>query len=152
MQIRNLVLSICAAALVPAATAAYVVPLTATTVNDRAMLDRLRGNSGITLQWIGWEERGHLTVRDANGLIEILGSQAQRGGPGRLEIDGIVTRIDRDRFDFLGRIEIIDSPEAGRNCLREGPATFAITQNRRYWRLQEMEVCDGLTDYVDIYL
>ena len=29
--------------------------------------------------------------------------------------------------------------------------TFRVTQNRKYWRLQQMEVCDGLTDYVDIY-
>ena len=28
---------------------------------------------------------------------------------------------------------------------------FAITQNRKYWRLQQMESCGRLTDYVDIY-
>jgi hypothetical protein len=41
----------------------------------------------------------------------------------------------------------------GSPCVRTGPMTFAITQNRRYWRLQEphMVSCDGSTDYVDIF-
>ena len=38
-----------------------------------------------------------------------------------------------------------------RNCLRDGTYEFRVTGRRRYWRLQQMEACDGLTDYVDIY-
>ena len=50
-----------------------------------------------------------------------------------------------------GRIAIIDTPDPGRQCIRNGPMRFAVTQNRPYWRLREFEWCDGLTDYVDIY-
>jgi hypothetical protein len=35
--------------------------------------------------------------------------------------------------------------------VRDGSYEFRITGRRRYWRLQQMEQCDGLTDYVDIY-
>jgi len=35
--------------------------------------------------------------------------------------------------------------------VRSGPMEFLVTQDRKYWRLQDMVACDGLTDYVDIY-
>ena len=122
-----------------------------TIVNDAAALARLRGNSGLTLQWISWDHRGRVAVTDRAGVIHLAGSQAARGGAGRLEIDGDVVEIGRDRFTFRGRIAITDTPDAGRNCLRDGTYEFRVTGRRRYWRLQQMEVCDGLTDYVDIY-
>ena len=56
-----------------------------------------------------------------------------------------------DRFRFRGRIAIVDAPDRGRNCVRDGEYQFRVTGRRRYWRLQQMEQCDGLTDYVDIY-
>ena len=59
--------------------------------------------------------------------------------------------ISPTSFTFRGHIAITDTPDPGRNCVRDGEYEFRITQNRRYWRLQQMEVCDGLTDYVDIY-
>ena len=118
---------------------------------DAAALQRLRRNSGITLQWIGWDRRGRLEVREEDGRVLLKGGQLARGGPGRLELDGELVWIMADRFRFRGRILIADTPDVGRNCLREGDFEFRITQRRRYWRLQEMEVCDGLTDYVDIY-
>ena len=118
---------------------------------DAAALQRLRRNSGITLQWIGWDRRGQLKVVEEGGRILLRGGQRARGGPGRLELDGELLWIMADRFRFRGRILIADTPDAGRNCLRDGDFEFRITQRRRYWRLQEMEQCDGLTDYVDIY-
>jgi hypothetical protein len=133
------------------ASAAAAPAAERTIVNDPAALARLRGNSGLTLQWISWDYRGRVAVTERAGLIHLAGSQAARGGPGRLEIDGNVIVIGRDRFTFRGRIAITDTPDAGRNCLRDGTYEFRITGRRRYWRLQEMEVCDGLTDYVDIY-
>jgi hypothetical protein len=122
-----------------------------TVVNDPTALARLRGNSGVTLQWISWDHRGRVAVTERAGRVHLAGSQAARGGPGRLELDGDVVEIGRDSFTFHGRIAITDTPDAGRNCLRDGTYEFRITGRRRYWRLQQMEVCDGLTDYVDIY-
>lgn len=122
-----------------------------TVVRSRAALERLRGNSGITLQWIGWDERGQLDVAEEGGHVHLSGAQHERGGPGRLYVEGDVVEIGEDYFVFDGRIEIVDTPDAGRRCVKTGPSRFAVTQNRRYWRLREFEWCDYLTDYVDIY-
>ena len=133
------------------ASAAAAQPVTRTAVEDAAALERLRRNSGVTLQWISWDYRGRVSVTDRGGLVHLAGAQAERGGRGRLALDGDVVAIRADSFTFRGRIAITDTPDAGRDCLREGDYEFRITGRRRYWRLQEMEACDGLTDYVDIF-
>ena len=122
-----------------------------TEILDRAAAERLRGNSGVTLQWIGWDDRGRMAVRQDGALMRLSGGQRAPNGPGRLTVDGAVREIGRDYFVFEGRIVITDTPDIGRECVRDGRYRFAVTQNRKYWRLQEMEVCGGLTDYVDIY-
>lgn len=122
-----------------------------TIINDRTAFQRLLGNGGVTLQWIGWETRGNLVADYSTDLLRLQGGQSTPDGKGKLTIDGVVTRIDASAFTFVGRIDITDTPDIGRHCVREGEMTFRVTQNRKYWRLQQMEVCDGLTDYVDIY-
>jgi hypothetical protein len=122
-----------------------------TATSEPEAVQRLRRNSGITLQWIGWDRRGRLEVRDVNGSIELHGMQQERAGPGRLTLDGRVIFVARNHLRFQGRIVITDTPDVGRNCERDGMFDFVATGRRRYWRLQQMEACDGLTDYVDIY-
>ena len=124
-----------------------------TIINDSAAMRRLLHNSGITLQWIGFETpaRGHVRVFELNGQYRLTGSQAARRGGGRVTVDGVVLAIDARSFTFRGRIVITDTPDPGRNCVRDGTYEFRATGTRRYWRLQQMEACDGLTDYVDIY-
>ena len=122
-----------------------------TIVSDPAALARLRRNAGITLQWISWDYRGRVRVSEAAGLVHLSGSQHARSGVGRLELDGDVVSIGASSFTFRGHIAIVDTPDPGRACMRDGDFEFRITGRRRYWRLQEMEQCDGLTDYVDIY-
>ena len=122
-----------------------------TIVTDPAALARLGRNAGITLQWISWDYRGRVRVSEARGRVHLSGAQRARGGAGRLDLDGDVVEIGRTSFTFRGRIAITDTPDPGRDCLRDGTYEFRITGRRRYWRLQEMEQCDGLTDYVDIY-
>jgi len=145
-------------ALVLAATGATAqspppAPGERTIVNDRAALNRLRRNSGITLQWISFEtaQRGHIVAQMNGGLLHLSGSQRARGASGRVTLDGDVLRINPRSFIFRGRIVITDVPDPGRNCVRDGAFEFRATGQRRYWRLQQMEQCDGLTDYVDIY-
>jgi hypothetical protein len=135
----------------PAAQVASAAAAERTIVRDTAALARLRRNSGISLQWISFEapERGHVRVTDRGGFVHLSGSQSGNGGELRLE--GDVLAIDAASFTFRGEISIVDTPDPGRNCLREGEFEFRVTQRRRYWRLQQMEACDGLTDYVDIY-
>lgn len=122
-----------------------------TIVGDPAALARLRHNAGITLQWISWDYRGRVRVSEAAGLVHLSGSQAARSGAGRLELDGDVVEIGAGSFTFRGHIAIVDTPDPGRACMRDGDFEFRITGRRHYWRLQQMEQCDGLTDYVDIY-
>lgn len=137
--------------LATASAAAPPPPAEQTIVRDQAALARLRRNSGISLQWISFEApaRGHVTVTSRGGLVHLTGSQ--RGGGGELTLDGDVLTIDARSFTFRGEISIVGTPDLTRNCLRDGTYEFRVTGARRYWRLQEMEVCDGLTDYVDIY-
>ena len=123
-----------------------------TVVASEEALDRLRNNSGITLQWIGWEKRGELEVTQPDNVVMLKGRQQGSGErPGTLSIDGKVTAIEKDRFTFDGTVRIADAPDPGRDCVRSGPMEFLVTQDRKYWRLQDMVACDGLTDYVDIY-
>lgn len=148
-----LLLAGCATAEPAPPTASSPPPASAdrTVVIDRAAAERLRGNTGVTLQWISWHTRGRLAVRQDGALIRLSGGHSAANGPGRLTVEGSVAEIGADYFLFDGRIVITDSPDAGRECVRDGRYRFAVTQNRKYWRLQEMEVCGGLTDYVDIY-
>lgn len=121
-----------------------------TTILSQRDADRLLDNSGITLQWIGWDDRGQASVRpDARGVWYLSGSQ--RGERGELEVDGIITEIGEGYFTLDGTVSIQNTPDAGRDCRAHKKWHFAITQNRRYYRLREFEWCDGLTDYVDIY-
>jgi len=141
------------AALISLPVAASAQPAERTIVDDPAALARLRRNSGVTLQWISFETpaRGRVTVSERGGLVHLRGTQMERNGAGRLELDGDVLRIGARSFTFRGRIAITDTPDSGRECIRDGAYEFRVTQRRRYWRLQQMTVCDGLTDYVDIY-
>lgn len=123
-----------------------------TRVDDRAALVRLRGNTGMSLQWISWEPRarGEVRVIERGGVVHLSGSQAARGA-GRVTLEGDVLAIGPREFTLRGRIVITDAPDPGRECVRDGTYMFRATGTRRYWRLQQMEQCDGLTDYVDIY-
>ncbi|MGE3690575.1 MAG: hypothetical protein AB7F98_04265 [Novosphingobium sp.] len=112
---------------------------------------KLRANKGLTLQWIDWNRRGTARVTVVDGVWTLRGEQAERGGPGRLRLDGQVTEVGRDYFLFDGTVTISDTPDRGRQCEKHDLWRFAITQNRRYWRIRTFEWCDELTDYIDIY-
>ena len=148
-----LALSIAATSAPAAPPPPAAAPGERTIVNDRTALARLRRNSGITLQWISFESpgRGFVVAQMNGGLLHLNGSQSARSGDGRVTIDGDVIRINPRSFFFRGRIVITDAPDPGRNCVREGTYEFRATGTRRYWRLQYIEACDGLADYVDIY-
>src|SRR6186713_1711200 len=90
--------------LATAATQAAPQAPARTIVGDPAALARLRGNTGITLQWISWDHRGRVRVSEAAGLVHLSGSQQARGGAGRLELDGDVVEIGAGSFTFRGHI------------------------------------------------
>lgn len=118
---------------------------------DEVTLDRLANNRGVTLQWISWDQRGHANLRQGSDGYYLTGSQVDPARPGALWLDGKVIEAGPDWFTFEGLIRITHSPDQGRVCEANKTWHFAITQNRKYYRLREFEWCDGLTDYVDIY-
>lgn len=128
------------------------LPDAPTKILDPTMAERLFGNTGITLQWIGWEERGPTLVAvSEDGYWMLLGGQKNRAG-GELEVEGFITEIGSDYFLYDGTIKIFSTPDKDRQCnVSKRGWRYGITQNRKYWRLREFEWCDYLTDYVDIY-
>ncbi len=127
------------------------VPSEPTRILDHAAAERLFGNSGLTLQWIGWEERGRVWIAvDEDGQWLLTGEQRGEDGS-RLSLEGFITEIGSDYFTYSGTVKILGSPDAERFCNTTKEWRFAVTQNRKYWRLREFEWCDDLTDYIDIY-
>ncbi len=122
-----------------------------TRILNAAAAQRLRTNKGLTLQWIDWNRRGTARVTVSGGVWTLRGEQTERGGPGKLWLEGRVTEIGRDYFLFDGTVSMTDTPDHGRQCAKQDVWRFAITQNRRYWRIRTFEWCDGLTDYIDVY-
>ena len=74
----------------------------------------------------------------------------QKKGKDYVKIEGQIIQISNEELNFEGTIETFVGNNGGK-CLRTGPQLFLVTQNRKYWRLQSMEECFGLTDYIDIY-
>ena len=129
------------------------IPTRPTKILDQTALARLKANTGLTLQWLGWDKRGTLKVYEIKDEIWIEG---QQGNPEKddafLYVNGLVREIGSDYFILDGEISIFGTPDAERRCLgKNSQWRFAVTENRKYWRLREFEWCDGLTDYVDIY-
>ncbi|MGB3167003.1 MAG: hypothetical protein WBA68_09540 [Alteraurantiacibacter sp.] len=149
-------LSACAtippADIIPAADPTSAKQIGRTKILDAAMAERLRGNSGITLQWIGWDERGNANVATGdNGTWVLRAVQEDESRNAMLVLNGEITEIGSDYFLFDGTVTIRNAPDAGRLCTQDKIWRFGITQSRQYWRLREFEWCDGLTDYIDIY-
>ncbi len=120
-----------------------------TEIKSQAAYERLLHNSGISVQWLWTDERGKLNAVDDNDVVRLEGGH--RNANGSVTIKGRVLSISADRFTFRGTILIVDAPDKGRRCERTGDYEFRATGKRKYWRLQQMEACGGLTDYVDIY-
>ena len=112
-------------------------------------LKDLSGKHALTLQWISWDRPGSINFKKiGENKYQVSGSQ--KNSLGYLKIEGVITQISNLNLAFEGTIET-DIANNGGKCLRTGPETFLVTKNRKYWRLQNMEACFGLTDYVDIY-
>ena len=124
-----------------------------TVINDTKAKKMLLGKHRFSLQWISWDYFGTATVTDKKGVLYLKGEQKRRGGNDYLTIDGVITSIDEKEFKFNGTIVTkVSHINGGEPCTRTEEMTFAITKNRRYWRLQDMRnPCDDVLDYVDIF-
>jgi hypothetical protein len=128
---------------------------TSTIVNSPTAAKKLVGKHKLNLQWIGsdnWVEFGNLKVTDRQGMMLMSGNQAK--GEDYLQINGKIIKIDDKQFTFKGKIVTqVSHMNKGEACERDGEMIFKITENRKYWRLQQMQSpCDTATDYVDIFM
>ncbi len=111
-------------------------------------LKDLSGTHGLTLQWIDWEKWGSINfIKTEGNRYKVSGKQIK--GTDYLKVEGEITQVSDIQLDFEGTIEHKAMGEEP--CIRTGVQTFLATGKRQYWRLQNMEHCDGLTDYIDIY-
>ena len=123
-----------------------------TKVISPADLVRLINNTGMSLQWMSGQPRGQVRVLVGldDGEWRII---ATHGGPGDsyVGVEGVISEVGDSYFTLNGDITIRNTPDPGRICRASGQWRFAITQNRKYYRLRHFEWCDGLTDYIDIH-
>ena len=118
----------------------------------------LSGKHNLTLQWISWNAPGKVTFtptgKDEYRITgEQIGSKSNEECPEcYLHIQGTIVKISPKVLRFTGFIESsVYHIQNGEPCIKEGTFDFVATGNRKYWRCQNMEGCDGVTDYVDIY-
>ena len=112
------------------------------------------GKHNLTLQWISWDFPGSAVVSQRNGKYFIKGNQKSKTSSDSLSIDGELKVVSSRELLFSGKIVThVASINNGQPCVKEGEYRFKATGTRKYWRLQEMESCEGnnVVDYVDIY-
>lgn len=122
--------------------------------NKEIFQRNLIGQHGITLQWVSWENRGVVKITKEGDLLRIKGEQKSKENQTDIvSIDGTLEVISDKEIKFSGQITtIVSYNNEGKPCEKNGVHTFKKTGNRRYWRLQEMQNCDGVVvDYVDLY-
>ena len=115
---------------------------------------RVLGRHMLSLQWISWDYFGYCDIKkQADGTMTCKGEQLSKENDDYLRIDGTIEIVDAKHLKFTGTIAMrIYHINNGEECLREGTFDFVATDNRRYWRMQQMKnPCDECTDYVDIY-
>ena len=113
------------------------------------------GKHNFTLHWISWDHPGKVTItRIGDSLYSVEGKQLSRTNDDYINIEGELKAMDRKMLVFEGEIRYrVETNNGGEPCVKKGPLHFQVTQNRQYWRLQEMNNCEGggLVDYIDIY-
>ena len=113
------------------------------------------GTRNFTLHWISWDNPGKVTILPAEGgWFSIEGGQENPKNTDYITIKGLIKQISGTELLFKGEIKsVVATNNSGKPCIKTGSKIFKTTQNRQYWRLQDMINCEGgmLTDYIDIY-
>lgn len=112
------------------------------------------GTHPITLQWIGWDKPGQASVTPlGNGWYNISGRQINDKKE-YLNIEGKIKRVSEKELEFNGTVEtLVQGNNGGKPCIKKGLQHFTATGSRKYFRMKDMQNCEGgaLVDYVDIY-
>ncbi|MCW3465071.1 hypothetical protein [Chitinophaga nivalis] len=113
------------------------------------------GKHNLTLQWVSWNQPGKAVIKKKkDGTYSIQGEQRGADNAGFVTIDGVLKVVSAKELEFEGTIRTKDnSINGGEVCEKKGTYHFLAKGARKYWRLQEMENCEGnnVVDYVDIF-
>lgn len=113
------------------------------------------GTHHLTLQWISWDQPGKVKITKAEGDgYTVKGEQRDTKTGDFVTISGTLHVVSARELTFEGRIATQHSTvNDGKVCEKEGKYRFYAKDQRKYWRLQEMNNCEGnnVVDYVDIY-
>ena len=124
------------------------------TVNEPTDLIRT-GKHKITIQWLDDAPSGSVLISKLSGnKYKIEGGQESITNSQYLRINGTITALNKNELVFDGTLiyAVEGTNYAGLPCDKSGRHFFKSTQNRKYWRMQEMTNCGGIfTDYVDIF-
>lgn len=114
-------------------------------------IKNILGTHKFALQWISWEKFGKATFYEKNGELYLDANQSMNND--YVKLNGKVEIVDVDHFIINGTlITKVSHINNGQECVRNGIFNFK-TRGRAYFRLMEMEnPCDGVTDYVDIFI
>jgi len=129
---------------------AQTKPATATTLPVRT------GQHSFTIQWITFEKRnkpGTVIIRSiGDNEYSIEGEQRDKVKNDYVTIKGTFLVKGRE-LKFNGKIvSCISYINNGKPCESTGLVIFKASGSRKYWRLQQMLNCDGVsTDYIDIF-
>jgi hypothetical protein len=129
-------------------------------ISDQKAAQQVLGKHALTLQWLGsggLKDAGKAEVKAENGEWRLTGRIDAKEG--FVALDGVVTKVEKTRFTFQGRIvtRVMDSAGGiygGKECSRDGSWEFVRKGGRRYWRMYPIDnPCDPpVADYIDIYL
>ncbi len=113
------------------------------------------GQHAFTLQWIDLDKHGPGSVMIqplGDNKFSIEGEQRDKTKKEYITIKGTLM-ADKETLYFDGKIvSKVGFVNNGNPCEMTGPAVFKAIGKRRYWRLQRMTNCDGISsDYIDIY-
>lgn len=124
-----------------------------TAIEDPAMGDQLMGEHVFNLQWIDNPPGVAKVTEPTKGELHLDAEQRNKAGD-LASAKGRITRVTSKTFVLEGTVTTqVSHNYGGRPCVKTGTFTFRITGKRPYWRLREMENCEGgrLVDYVDVF-
>jgi hypothetical protein len=138
--------------------AALLLPMTAEAdpeIADQAAAKQLLGKHALTLQWIGsgtLKDAGSAEVKAEGGEWRLTGRMDAKEG--FVALDGIVTKVEKTRFMFKGKVVTrVEFIYGGKECPRDVEVTFERKSGRKYWRMYPFDnPCDTAADYIDLYL
>ncbi|MBC9934487.1 hypothetical protein [Chitinophaga qingshengii] len=127
-----------------------------TTYAQQPAANTLReGKHNLTLQWVSWERPGKVMIsKQKDGTYSVKGEQRDEKTGDFVTIDGALTVVSPKELTFNGTIRTqYSNVNQGKVCEKTGTYHFLAKGARKYWRLQEMDNCEGnnVVDYVDIY-